>query len=155
MLFRSYKQNQPVQCCMGAPGSNMGHKRKTRVQTKTSRVVARKKRKSKVLENALMRTVGLQAISPTLDLGNGLTAPMYAEEVQKLENLMNAYNLLLAQSDEGQNQAIAQEKIVRDLSERMLEGVGSKFGHDSNEYEKAGGKRKSEHKRPVRKKKAA
>lgn len=108
-----------------------------------------------MLEKALMRSAGLQAISPTLDLGNGLTVPMYADEVAKLENLMNAYNLLLAQSDEGQNKAIAQEKSVREMSERMLEGVGSKFGHDSNEYEKAGGKRKSEHKRPVRKKKAA
>ena len=117
--------------------------------------MARRKRKSIVLENALKRVAGLQAINPNLDLGNGLTVPGFATEVTRLENLMNAYNTLLAQSDEGQNKAIAQEKIVRDLSERMLGGIGSKFGHDSNEYEKAGGKRKSEHKRPVRKKKAS
>ena len=108
-----------------------------------------------MLDDAFKRLAGMQAISPTLDLGNGLTVPMFATEVSKLENLMNAYNLLLAQSDEGQNKASAQEKSVRELSERMLEGIGSKFGHDSNEYEKAGGKRKSERKRPVRTKKAA
>jgi hypothetical protein len=113
--------------------------------------MARKKRKSVVLEKALKRVAGMQAISPNLDLGNGLTVPGFTNEVATLENLMTAYNTLLAQSDEGQNKAIAQEKIVRELSERMLEGIGSKFGHDSNEYEKAGGKRKSEHKRPVKK----
>ena len=117
--------------------------------------MARKKRISKVLESAFKRLAGMQAISLTLDLGNGLTVPLFATEVANLEKAMNAYNLLLAQSDEGQNKAIAQEKLVRELSERMLEGVGSKFGHDSNEYEKAGGKRKSERKRPIRKKKAA
>ena len=113
--------------------------------------MARQKKTSKALENAFKRLAGMQAINVTLDLGNGLTVPLFANEVANLEKLLNAYNLLLAQSDEGQNKAIAQEKLVRDLSERMLEGIGSKFGHDSNEYEKAGGKRKSEHKRPVRK----
>jgi hypothetical protein len=34
-----------------------------------------------------------------------------------------------------------------DLTERMLAGVGSKYGKDSTEYEKAGGVRKSERKR--------
>jgi hypothetical protein len=31
----------------------------------------------------------------------------------------------------------------------MLNGVGSKYGYDSIEYENAGGKRKSERKRPA------
>jgi hypothetical protein len=35
----------------------------------------------------------------------------------------------------------------------MLAGVGSKYGKDSNEYEKAGGTRTSERKPPLRKKK--
>jgi hypothetical protein len=34
----------------------------------------------------------------------------------------------------------------------MLNGVSVRFGKDSNEYEKAGGIRKSERKKPVRKK---
>jgi hypothetical protein len=33
----------------------------------------------------------------------------------------------------------------------MLAGVASKFGKNSDEYEKAGGKKKSERKGPVRK----
>jgi len=115
--------------------------------------MARHKRTSKVLDKALKRVAGMQAIDPNLDLGNGLTVPGFASEVAKLEQIITAYHKLLALSDEGQNDADAQEQRVRELSERMLEGVGSKFGHNSNEYEMAGGKRKSERKRPIRKKK--
>ena len=117
--------------------------------------MARQKRKSNVLESALKRVAGMLAIDPNLDLGNGLTVPLFGKEVSLLEQSLTDYNLLLAQSDESQNKADAQEKSVRELSERMLEGIGSKFGHDSNEYEMASGKRKSERKRPIRKKKAA
>jgi hypothetical protein len=37
------------------------------------------------------------------------------------------------------------------MSTRMLKGVSSKFGEDSDQYEKAGGKRTSERARPRRK----
>ena len=40
---------------------------------------------------------------------------------------------------------------MRDYSERILLAVAVKYGRDSNEYEMAGGVRKSERKRPVRK----
>lgn len=43
------------------------------------------------------------------------------------------------------------EKQLRDLSERMLIAVAAKYGKNSYEYEMAGGVRKSERKRPVRK----
>ena len=46
---------------------------------------------------------------------------------------------------------IGQEKALRDLNERCLSGVAAKYRKDSSEYEKAGGMRKSERKRPVRK----
>jgi hypothetical protein len=39
------------------------------------------------------------------------------------------------------------EKTLRDMSERMLTGVATKYGKDSDEYEKAGGVRKRDRKR--------
>jgi len=63
----------------------------------------------------------------------------------------DAYNALLSQADQAQNELLAAEKAIRDLSERMLAGVASKYGKDSSEYEMAGGTRKSERKRPTRK----
>lgn len=44
----------------------------------------------------------------------------------------------------------AAEAGLRDLTERMLAAVSAKFGRASNEYEQAGGKRKSDRKRAVR-----
>jgi hypothetical protein len=43
------------------------------------------------------------------------------------------------------------EKLLRAFSERMLTGVAAKFGKDSEQYQKAGGTKKSERRRPKRK----
>jgi hypothetical protein len=58
---------------------------------------------------------------------------------------------MLSQVDEAKNEVHSQEKIVNDLNRRMLNGVGAKYGYNSNEYEMAGGTRQSDRKRPVRK----
>ena len=42
------------------------------------------------------------------------------------------------------------EKTLMALSEKMLLGVAFEYGKDSAEYEMAGGVRKSQRKRPVR-----
>ncbi|MBM4025843.1 MAG: hypothetical protein FJ280_10625 [Planctomycetes bacterium] len=52
--------------------------------------------------------------------------------------------------DELGNQIKTQEKKLKDLTERMLAAVAARYGKDSDEYEKAGGTRKSERKRPAR-----
>lgn len=48
----------------------------------------------------------------------------------------------------------AAEDRLKDLSERVLLGVATRYGKDSDEYEMAGGIRKSERKRPLRRAKA-
>lgn len=68
---------------------------------------------------------------------------------------LDAYNGLLNEIDALNNDILAGEKALGALSERMLDGVGVKFGKDSNEYEQAGGVRKSERKKPTRKTKGA
>ena len=113
--------------------------------------MAFKKRKSASITKARLRMSGLEAIDPNLDLGNGLTLADYQTAVEATEAKLDSYNNLLSKSDEAGNIVKSSEKTLRELSERILEGVGSKFGHDSNEYEMAGGKRTSERKRPVRK----
>ena len=65
--------------------------------------------------------------------------------------ILRHFILLGCPNEEVRNIVLEKEKTMKDICERMLEGVGSKFGHDSNEYEMAGGKRKSERKRPIRK----
>ena len=64
---------------------------------------------------------------------------------------LSAYNTLLSQAGDAQNALRAAEKELRPFSARMLTGVATKYGKDSSQYEKAGGTRKSEIKRPARK----
>ena len=67
---------------------------------------------------------------------------------------LNEYNTLLSDADSALNQLEALESTISDLSDRMLKGVASRYGRDSDEYEKAGGTRKSDIKRSPRKKAA-
>ena len=114
--------------------------------------MARKKRGSKVYDKALIRKAALASIDPALDLGNGLTIVAYEAKIGATKGTMDAYNTVLSQSDEKQNLLTDSEKELRNWNERMLAGVASKYGKDSNEYEKAGGVKKSLRKHPVSKK---
>ncbi|MFT3868896.1 MAG: hypothetical protein QM715_10605 [Nibricoccus sp.] len=110
----------------------------------------RKRTSSRALQNASARAAGIESIDPALDLGGGLTVAAYNAAIQDARDKQTKYNTLLAESDEAANVFEAAEANLRDLTERMLAAVSAKFGRDSNEYEQAGGKRKSDRKRAVR-----
>lgn len=112
--------------------------------------MARSKKESLVIEKAQTRLAALKSIAPALSLGTGLSITDYTAGVASARVALDTYNSLLSQVDEAYNTLLAQEKSLRDLSERMLAGVAASFGKDSNQYEMAGGVRKSERKRPVR-----
>lgn len=121
--------------------------------------MARIKRKSPAADAATTRASALSSISPTLDLGNGLTLAAYNAAIDAIAHpttgKLAVYNATLSTLDAQLNDLQAAEKSLNTLSESMLAGVGVKFGKDSNEYEKAGGVRKSERKKPVKKAKPA
>ncbi|MCE9646687.1 MAG: hypothetical protein K8S20_11875 [Chloroflexi bacterium] len=112
--------------------------------------MARQKKLSAILEKAAQRHSALTSIDPALDLGNGLTLAAFRAEIENARALQDEYNALLSQVDGTYNRFQEAEISVRDLSQRMLAGVGVRFGMNSHEYEKAGGTRKSERKRPAR-----
>ncbi len=114
--------------------------------------MSRLKRSSKDLEKAQQRANNLASIDIALDLGNDLTLVAYQKSIGELRAKLNHHNNLLSEIDALANDITAGEKALADLSERMLDGVGVKYGKDSNEYEMAGAVRKSERKPPVRKK---
>jgi hypothetical protein len=113
--------------------------------------MARQKRKSDAVARAQKRAAALAAIDPKLDLGNGLTLDAYNTAVTAHEDDVDKYNSNLSDLDAALTNIKANEKALDQLSTRMLKGVAVKFGEDSDEYEKAGGKRTSERKRPQRK----
>lgn len=105
-------------------------------------------------ELANTRLSALKSIDPSLDLGGGLTAANYESKVLNLRDKLSTYNTTLSLLDQLYNELNTLELDLKDVSERMLLGVAAKYGKNSNEYEMAGGTKKSERKRPVRKPKA-
>lgn len=109
--------------------------------------MARKKRDSKLLAILQNRIAGLKSIDENLDLGAGIGVASLTKTHQALVDALARYNKLLSEVDGALNDVVALELEARDLIERALAGVASKYGKDSSEYEQAGGTRKSERKK--------
>ena len=109
--------------------------------------MGRLKRTSKILDKASARLAGLKAIG-TQDFGNGMTSEGFEDAVANTRQALADYNQALSVVDEKGNLLDDSEKALKDFSERVLAGVAAKYGKNSNEYERAGGVRKSERKRP-------
>jgi uncharacterized protein YukE len=116
--------------------------------------MSRMKKSASHVEQAVTRLAALKSIDAKMELGNGLDIAKYETAIKDLQAKLERYNTNLSMLDEQLNQVQASELMLSDLSERMLTGVASRFGKDSDEYEKAGGKKKSERKR-IRRKPAA
>lgn len=111
-----------------------------------------RKKASLILGMAIQRISGVKSIATDLDLGNGLTVADYQTAIEDVETVLNSYNTHLSLADELKSNLEIKEKALRDFSERMLTGVAAKYGKDSNQYQMAGGTKKSQIKRKVRKK---
>ncbi|HYH84264.1 MAG TPA: hypothetical protein VEX60_02210 [Pyrinomonadaceae bacterium] len=113
--------------------------------------MGRRKRSSKIIEQANTRLNGLKAIDPALDLGGGLSVVELEKAVDALRAKLDAYNQKLSEVDEDLLELEADEDTLNDLNGRMLAGVGARFGRNSGQYEMAGGVRTDDRKRPTRK----
>lgn len=96
---------------------------------------------------AEVRLSGIKAFSETLDFGNGISVPGYTAAINSQHERIAKYNSLLSQADELKSLIYEGERQLLDYSERMLAGVATHYGKDSNEYEMAGGMKKSRRKR--------
>ncbi len=109
--------------------------------------MARIKKTSKIIEEANVRLAGIKSIAVDLDLGNGVTAAAYTTKIEETANSLSDYNTTLSLVDEKLNIYEQNEAELKDFHERILLAVGAKYGKNSNEYEKAGGTKKSERKK--------
>ena len=103
-----------------------------------------KRRPSRILEKAELRTAGFKAIDPNMDFGDARNLQTMSEIMVKLRSKIEAYNTALAVIDSTKTEIDELEKTLGDLMDKMLIGVAFKYGKDSREYEMAGGVRKSE-----------
>lgn len=114
--------------------------------------MARKKlTRSISLDKAKTRASALKSIDAKLDLGNGVSITEFDKTINECISIIDQYNGLLSQIDKLYNDFQEKSLIVKDLNERLLAGIASKYGKNSSEYEMAGGTKKSERKKRVRK----
>lgn len=106
--------------------------------------MARRKRKSPVLEKAQMRAVSMTTIDPMLAMNAELTLAAYKAQIAAVQAMLDAYNVKLGDLDGMLNDIQAEEAKLKVMSARMLAAVGAHYGKDSNEYEQAGGTRSSD-----------
>lgn len=106
--------------------------------------MSRKKRTSRVLEKAELRSAGLKAINPNLDFGDAHNLNHLTQLIEQLRTKIDAYNTALSIIDSSKVEIEELERNLGDVSEKMLIGVAFKYGKDSSEYQMAGGVRKSD-----------
>jgi hypothetical protein len=109
--------------------------------------MARTKRTSSILETARQRLAGLKSITPAPDFGAALTLVGYEADITSFSDKLDSYNEKLSALDSLQNEIDTSEMALREKNTRLLSAAEAHYGPDSNEYEQAGGTRRSERKR--------
>jgi hypothetical protein len=64
--------------------------------------------------------------------------------IEQFHNMLDDYNASIAMIDSSKKKLDEMEKTLNQVSDKMLTGVGFKYGKNSNEYELAGGVRDSD-----------
>jgi uncharacterized small protein (DUF1192 family) len=101
--------------------------------------MARLKRSSPTLDNAILRMAGIESINSTLDFGNGLSVAEYDTRIQALQTELSEYNATISGLDEKAERIALLEQELRIYSEKMLMSVATHYGKDSLQYRQAGG----------------
>ena len=112
--------------------------------------MSRKKRTSRTLEKAQLRSAGLKSIVPNVKFDENYSQEKLIESIEQLRNKIDIYNTALSVVDSSKTEIEEMEKNLSQLSEKMLMVVGIKYGKDSREYEMAGGVRYSDRLRKIR-----
>ena len=106
--------------------------------------MSRRKRSSRILEKAEFRVAGLKAIDPNINFDNTYNLQNLTQLIDNFHNMLDDYNAAIAMIDSSKQKLDETEKTLGQVSDKMLMGVGFKYGKNSNEYELAGGVRDSE-----------
>jgi hypothetical protein len=110
-----------------------------------------RKTTSAAITDAEQKIAGMKSIDDKLDLGNNVSVTQGETLLDETRTALENYNASLAVSDGLLNTFNEKERTLRAFSKKILPAGGLKYGTDSVEYEKLGGVRDSERKKPVRK----
>jgi hypothetical protein len=111
----------------------------------------KRKTTSPAITDGEQKIAGMKSIDPVLDLGNEVTVAEGETLLIETRAALENYNTSLAVADGLRNVFNEKERELLAFNKKVLPAGGLKFGFDSSEYEKLGGTRDSERKRPIRK----
>jgi hypothetical protein len=111
-----------------------------------------KKKVSPTIAKAKVRISGMKTIDPMLDFGNGMNITAYEAAIQDAEQRIEAYNMAIATVSQLQSSVAEAEAMLAELSERMLSTIAGRYGKKSDQYEMAGGTKRSARRRVAKKK---
>ncbi|MBD2164153.1 hypothetical protein H6G04_07005 [Calothrix membranacea FACHB-236] len=106
--------------------------------------MARKQRTSRILEKAQFRVTRMKAIDPNITFDDNCNLQNLTQLIQQFQTMLNEYNDAMAVIDSSRTKLDELEKSLSLISDKMLAGVGFKYGKDSSEYELAGGVKESD-----------
>ncbi|WP_375513618.1 hypothetical protein [uncultured Nostoc sp.] len=106
--------------------------------------MSRRKRSSRILTKAEFRVAGLKAIDPNINFDDTYNLQNLTQLIDNFHNMLDDYNAAIAMIDSSRKKLDEMEKTLSQVSDKMLTGVGFKYGKNSDEYELAGGVRDSE-----------
>ena len=112
--------------------------------------MSRRKRTSRILEKAELRSAGLKSIVPSIKFDENYSLEKLISSIEQLRNKLDVYNTALSVVDSSKTEIEEMEKNLSQLCEKMLMVVAIKYGKDSREYEMAGGVRNSDRIRKIR-----
>ncbi|QIR36699.1 hypothetical protein HCG51_08005 [Tolypothrix sp. PCC 7910] len=112
--------------------------------------MTRKKRTSRIVEKAEFRIAGLKVIDPNITFDNNYNLQNLTQLIQQFHGMLDDYHDAMAVIESSRTKLDEMEKTISNISDKMLAGVGFKYGKDSNEYELAGGVKLSERVRKSR-----
>ncbi|MEH2423710.1 MAG: hypothetical protein V7K48_23220 [Nostoc sp.] len=104
----------------------------------------RTKRSSRILDKAEFRVAGLKAIDPNINFDDTYNLQNLSQLIEQFHNMLDDYNAGIAMIESSRKKLDEMEKTLNQVSDKMLVGVGFKYGKNSDEYELAGGVRDSE-----------
>ncbi len=105
--------------------------------------MARKKRNSTILTYAEHRLVALEAINPTLNLGDGLSIEAISQAITATRTQLKSYNAALTEVDQLKEAMEQQEQALEELVDRMASAVVAKYGKTSQQYKTVSDVRKT------------
>lgn len=109
--------------------------------------MARAKKAPRILPDAEKRLSSLKSVDPKINFGNGISVSALEGKVKQFRDILEVYNDQLSSIDATYKEVLAAEAELTAVYNKLLAGVGMRYGKDSSEYDRVRGARQGTRRR--------